>query len=333
MHPKLGHARWFLDGKATAGVLVTFALLAITGIAALLSVQQVGATMRQVEHTHAVLEVADRLRTALLDAETAQRGYQLSGDPAYLDACRSALPPAQDAAQQLRSLTQDDPDQQQRVDALAPLLDQRLALLCAAVEHPNDHINPAAERPVKDENKQLMADLWRLLTAIRDAELALLAEGSRRAEAAGRWLGLTTTLASALALAAALGALLLINRSAALRYEAEEALRRREDADRRREQEALRRAHGELSRALVESEEARHRADELVRGVFRGAPRHCRARPGAAGSPVEPGRRTRLRLDRARGARPALSARAAGQGGGVPRPVHARPARRLAARR
>ncbi len=85
-------ATWLHDGTATAGILITLGLLAVAGAASFLSLHQVGATARHVEHTQAVLRAVDSLHTALLDAEADQRGFQLSGDLTYLAGCRAALP-------------------------------------------------------------------------------------------------------------------------------------------------------------------------------------------------------------------------------------------------
>jgi PAS domain S-box-containing protein len=255
-------ATWLHDGRATGGILITLALLALAGIASLLSLHQVGASARQVQHTQAVLRAVDSLHTALLDAEADQRGFLLSGDATYLAGCRAALPRARDADQQLRSLTQADPDQLGRLTRLEPLLDKRLALLRDAIDEGSNQVHPAAERPIKDENKSILDDLRKQLTALRDDELLRLGEWSERAEIAISRLSVATTLACTLAVIAAAGAVLLIQRNAGRRFAAEDALRRRDEADR----------HRELSQALVASEAARQRTDELMRGVLQAAP-------------------------------------------------------------
>src|SRR5262249_33035728 len=136
-------ATWLHDGRATAGILITLALLAIAGIASLLSLHQVGATARHVQHTQAVLRAVDSLHTALLDAEADQRGFLLSGDPTYLAGCRAALPRARSADQALRTLSQDDPEQLGRLAKLEPLLDKRLALLRDAIDQGTTRVHPA----------------------------------------------------------------------------------------------------------------------------------------------------------------------------------------------
>jgi PAS domain S-box-containing protein len=265
-------APWCLDGKGTAGILITLALLIVAAIAARLTNRNAGAAAGRVAQTHEVLHTIDGLRAALLDAESDQRGFLLSGDRAYLAACAGALPLGQERARTLRSLLTDNPEQQHRLDVLEPLLARRFAELREAINPANGGIKPAAELPVKDANKQNLDDLRALLASIQDAELALLAERSRQADAAGWWLSLTTMLANLLALGAAAGAVVLIKRGAIRGRAVEEALRRRAHADRMEERDLLRRAHSDLQHTLVQAQHARQAADELVRGMLGAAP-------------------------------------------------------------
>jgi signal transduction histidine kinase len=262
MHASHGrHAAWFVDGKATLGVLVTLTLLGAAGLAAWFSLQQLGATESHVESAHAALGALDALQTALFDIEANERSYQLSGDPAYLEACRAALPRAEDAVRSLRALTGENPDQQERLGVLDPLVERRLALVRAALAHPNGQVRPAVERPFRDENKPLLDETRSVVRALRTRELTILSEWSGRAETATALLGLTTTAALALTAAASVGALLLISRTARLRQAAEDALRHRDDADRRREQEA---AADAVERRALEAEVRRAQKLEAV---------------------------------------------------------------------
>lgn len=82
-----------------------------------------------VSHTDSVLVAAEELRGALTDAETGQRGYLLTGDTAFLEPYRSAVPGVARAARALRTLTRDNASQQRRLDTVDRLVAVRLALL------------------------------------------------------------------------------------------------------------------------------------------------------------------------------------------------------------
>ena len=264
MHSEVDRsARWFRGARFTTIVLVILALLVVAGIVAQLGIHQVGATARQVAHTNRVLRALESLHTALLDAEVAQRGYRLSGDPVFRDACRTAIPRAETAARELRSLTAEDAGQPERLAELATLLDRRLTILRDAIEANGGGVLPAAQRPLQDEGKRNLEELNTLLAAVRDNELSRLASESQRSERAGWWLSVSTAIASLLAVIGGVAAVVLVHWVTARRLQAESALRAREEADRRGEEDALRRSHGELELALVQSEDARRRAQKL----------------------------------------------------------------------
>jgi signal transduction histidine kinase len=165
----------------------------------------------------------------------------------------------------LRALAGDVAEQERRLDNLEPALEKWFDQLRNTMSRPGGNIRPAAERPVRDDNQLTLDGVRRLLTAIRDDELLLLAEQARQSEAAVAWLGRANALAILLALAMAAGSAGVMNRSAARRFQAEDALRRREEADGLRAQETLRRSHDQLEVALVQSEEARRASAELAR--------------------------------------------------------------------
>jgi len=88
----------------------------------------------RVTHSYQVrMALADLLST-LQDAETGQRGYLLANDDAYLDPYQSALRQIEAVYGSLHALTADDPRQQQRLAAVRPLIDAKLAELKQTIE-------------------------------------------------------------------------------------------------------------------------------------------------------------------------------------------------------
>src|SRR5580704_6483642 len=82
-----------------------------------------------VAHTYQVrTELADLL-SELKDAETGQRGYLITGEDSYLAPYQAALPAIKGTLEDLRKLSSDNPDQQRRLTAIAPLIDAKLAEL------------------------------------------------------------------------------------------------------------------------------------------------------------------------------------------------------------
>ncbi|WP_176556314.1 CHASE3 domain-containing protein [Rubellimicrobium rubrum] len=80
-------------------------------------------------HTVEVIAQAQRLLAALLDAETGQRGYLLTQNPAYLDMNEQAHKTLDDLTGELLRLTSDNPSQQENLTRFHALAHERLDIL------------------------------------------------------------------------------------------------------------------------------------------------------------------------------------------------------------
>jgi len=91
--------------------------------------------MRQlVAHTRLVLQTSTSLLTALIDAETGERGYLLTQDTTFLSPYRGASPRIDSSLAQLRVLTQGFPAQQARLDTLARRAHERVDALAGSID-------------------------------------------------------------------------------------------------------------------------------------------------------------------------------------------------------
>ncbi len=79
-----------------------------------------------VRHTYQVMEAERRLQDDIQTAETSERGYLISRDPAFLTAYRSFVARAPADLKAFRDLTTDNPSEQARAGRLQRMLDQRL---------------------------------------------------------------------------------------------------------------------------------------------------------------------------------------------------------------
>ena len=141
-------ALWF----GGAGLLVT--LMALWSFSAVRQSEDSAALQK---HTLMVMGMADDFLSDLKDAETAQRGYLLTGEEAYLEpylTARDRIPPR---LAELRRFTQDNPAQQHRLDVLTPLIEKRLALLTQTISLRRDHHTEDALKILRSgRGKQLM---------------------------------------------------------------------------------------------------------------------------------------------------------------------------------
>jgi len=111
------------------GVGLAAAILATIGGAAYWSITQLVESHQWVLHTEAANNELNALLVNLNEAETGQRGYLLTEDREYLRPYWKAQSSVRRDLQDLRRLTADNPRQQQRLQALAPLIDEKLSLL------------------------------------------------------------------------------------------------------------------------------------------------------------------------------------------------------------
>ncbi|MBM7116221.1 methyl-accepting chemotaxis protein [Archangium primigenium] len=69
------------------------------------------------------------LRAALVDAETSQRGYVITGDTTYLEPYRQALGDVETVLANLRLHLRDDPEQRARLEVVEPVIRERLVTM------------------------------------------------------------------------------------------------------------------------------------------------------------------------------------------------------------
>ena len=159
---------------------------------------------RLVAHTRSVLETSSSLLTALLDAETGERGYLLTRDTTFLAPYRGAQPRIDSLLAQLRDLSRDNIAQRARLDTLASRARARVEALASAIEDMRTGKTDVAVGVVEHgPGKHLMDDARRLVADIDGAEEELLLARQRNEENANYilsgWLILGTLVASLLA--------------------------------------------------------------------------------------------------------------------------------------
>jgi PAS domain S-box-containing protein len=111
-------------------------------------------------HTFIVLGSASRLTTALIDAETGQRGYLLTGDESFLEPYLAVRDSIRGDLSALRQITVNSAARK-HLDAVAPLIDAKLASLASSIELRRNHDVPSTLTNVRDGQDKLVMDLIR----------------------------------------------------------------------------------------------------------------------------------------------------------------------------
>ncbi len=121
---------WFSFANFYKIVLVVFfPMLIAIGIASYFMSDHLANDEDWVIHTYQVISLLKTVSSGVGEAESAQRGYALTGDEALLKQYQAALQTVPRTLQQLQSEVTDNPAQKQRLAQLSPLVNARLDLL------------------------------------------------------------------------------------------------------------------------------------------------------------------------------------------------------------
>jgi methyl-accepting chemotaxis protein len=175
-------SNWTVSKRLLAGFgIATFTLAAIA-VVAYRNTSRAVDNDSWVMHTYQVRAELANLQAQLINAETGQRGYVLTGEDSYLAPYQAAIGEIKGTLDDLRKLTADNPDQQRRVTVTAPLVDAKLAELKQTIDiRRNDGFEAAVKLVLSNAGKDTMDRIRALIGAADQTERDLLAQ--RMAEA------------------------------------------------------------------------------------------------------------------------------------------------------
>ncbi len=172
-----------------AGPLVALATLIGIAVLSYRSIDSFQDRAQWVEHTRRVLNTIELIFSDLKDAETAVRGYIITGDESYLQPYADAsasIPPRLDL---LLGLTADNPSQNARSRELAELATKRLAAaqqILPAYRHGNRTTAAVEINGKLDAGKAVMDEIRALVHRLRTEQETLLRTGDEQSERAAR---------------------------------------------------------------------------------------------------------------------------------------------------
>src|SRR4051794_19983740 len=104
-----------LDGRVLVGAGLVAAVMVVNGTLAYRNTHQLSEDARWVAHTQEVRGEIGGVLRALADAETGYRGFALTGKDEFLEPYNAAVATLPDHLARLKTLTGDNPGQQERV--------------------------------------------------------------------------------------------------------------------------------------------------------------------------------------------------------------------------
>jgi two-component sensor histidine kinase len=194
-------------GRRVAGLLaLAIVLMLVLNLAVFMLIQRTAEFNDTVEEAQQTRFVAREVLTLLVDAETGQRGYMLTGRLEYLSIHNEALRHLPDLFEELAGLTAGDPDLGPRVERLRELSDERLGLMGRTITLARTGRFDEAVAIIRGGHGKVLMDAMRVqIAAIDEIQATRLQFQTRQSE----WAGNVTVIANALG-----GALILVLASA-----------------------------------------------------------------------------------------------------------------------
>src|SRR5690349_12245990 len=113
--------------RIALGYALAILVIVAVGAVSYSSVNKLLAAAKWVEHTHLVINKIDAVALDIVEIETGQRGYALTGDESRLRPYFKGLGAVDKDLKELRELTKDNENQQKTLDELQPILVSRVA--------------------------------------------------------------------------------------------------------------------------------------------------------------------------------------------------------------
>jgi len=166
----------FLTGKINRKLILGFGVLLVFLIViSLISYNNSNNLIDSTDlviHTEEVLDNINGILALLIDAETGQRGFIITGQERYLEPYDVATGKIEDDIKKLRDLTSDNPRQQKNIDELEVLVADKFDELRETIEirRTVGGYDAAREVVLSDKGKQIMDTIRSLIAGLKSGE-------------------------------------------------------------------------------------------------------------------------------------------------------------------
>ena len=175
--------KWSFGTKVFVGYALALIILVILGLVSYRNTTELIESEQMKTHSYQVLQNLAIVLSDLKDAESGQRGYILIGDDRYLEPYQTGISAVNQAVQNLRRLTADNPNQQRWIDALGPLIGAKLAELKETIDLRKGKGFDAAVKVVRmDKGKKAMDDIRKVIDEMGDEARILLEQRNNKAK-------------------------------------------------------------------------------------------------------------------------------------------------------
>jgi PAS domain S-box-containing protein len=216
----------YVKTLVSAGLGISLALVIGATLLSFYSLAEQAEAADSVTHTHVVIEGLATLRTDVLRAENARRGYALTGDLSFVAHFSSAREDLDRNLGAIRMLTADNASQQQRLDELETLIRKRMELLEPSFQRSQASVPDATEASRTLPGLELTSRITALLGTMQQTEQALLRRRDAQAKESAQRTRVVLALGAAATIALIGTVFILLRRQIQHRARAEEDVNR-----------------------------------------------------------------------------------------------------------
>ena len=207
------------------GFVLAFALLVLVGIVSYQNQARLAGSEQWVAHTYQVHAGLQDLNVCIAEAESGRRAYILTGNQRLLTPYLSMPMQAGKLVSTLRRLTADNALQQRRLDAIEPLIHQRIANLQASIAlHKEKPREVTAQANLTEQGAAQTQQIRAIIDTMMQHEDMLLQRRKADLEIHSRAATWTIVIGSALSLALLAGVFTLLRREIRRRTQAQVTL-------------------------------------------------------------------------------------------------------------
>ncbi|HEY0483283.1 MAG TPA: CHASE3 domain-containing protein [Kofleriaceae bacterium] len=171
---------WTFGRKLGGGFAVTVIALIVIAVAGFRSAKSLITNDQWVAHTHQVRRDLAELLAQIINAETGERGFVITGKEEFLEPYTKALQKIDPTYAEVRQLTLDNPEQTRRLDAIRPLIDARLDELKRRIEQRRTASFDAVAVAIAGGQGKVLTEKLRSIMGEMDREEDRLLELRRR---------------------------------------------------------------------------------------------------------------------------------------------------------
>src|SRR5216683_3025818 len=159
-----GKLKWKMERRLVSwGFVVAAAILVFVGWQSYRCTIRVDEAADARKQSYEAQLTLDEVAARIVDAETGQRGYLLTGDEAYLEPYREAIKNLDQVMGRLKVLTAGNPNQQKHLQALEPIIEKKLAELQMTIDLRRKEGFAAANQVVLGNHGKQWMDLTRVV--------------------------------------------------------------------------------------------------------------------------------------------------------------------------